>query len=147
MSVQDQIKVNGILYRLQPRKCGKPGCKCNIPGQEHGPYWYSYDGISAAKYVGSKLPDHVLKHIELRLHMFCARIVIVELSPKIIEETPPAKKESQYIHEPAYAKGIYDFADGVRRGSNPYSASGSQRACYAWWDGWDAAWEEANAKA
>jgi hypothetical protein len=65
MQARDQVKVGGVLYRLQPRKCGKAGCKCNIPGQEHGPYWYSYDGNSAAKYVGAKLPDHVLKHVEL----------------------------------------------------------------------------------
>jgi hypothetical protein len=65
MAVQDQLKVNGVQYRLQPRKCGKLGCKCNIPGQEHGPYWYSYDGTSAAKYVGAKLPEHIVKHQEL----------------------------------------------------------------------------------
>lgn len=63
--MQDQIKVNGVQYRLQPRKCGKAGCRCNTPGQEHGPYWYSYDGNSAAKYVGAKLPDFVTKHIAL----------------------------------------------------------------------------------
>ncbi len=63
--MNEQYKVNGVQYRLQRRKCGKPGCKCNNPGQEHGPYWYSYDGNSAAKYVGGKLPEHVTKHVEL----------------------------------------------------------------------------------
>lgn len=61
----DQVKVNGVQYRLQTRRCGKPGCKCNNPGQEHGPYWYSYDGNSAAKYVGIHLPEHVTKHVQL----------------------------------------------------------------------------------
>jgi hypothetical protein len=65
MNVRDSFKVNGVQYRLQTRKCGKPGCKCNTPGQEHGPYWYSYDGNSAAKYVGAQLPEHVKKHLEL----------------------------------------------------------------------------------
>jgi len=91
--------------------------------------------------------------LELRLHTYCARIVIVELAPKVLEEKPPAKKESRYKYEPAYADGQAAFTEGERRGSNPYSASGhlrrhavqvSQRACLAWWDGWDAAWEEAN---
>jgi hypothetical protein len=65
MTVREQFKVNGVQYRLQGRKCGKKGCKCNIPGQEHGPYWYSYDGMSPAKYVGSQLPEHVTKHVQL----------------------------------------------------------------------------------
>jgi len=63
--MQDQIKVNGVQYRLQTRRCGKKGCKCNIPGQEHGPYWYSYGDNGPAKYVGSKLPESVTKHAEL----------------------------------------------------------------------------------
>jgi len=60
----DEIKVNGVQYRQQYRKCGKPGCKCNT-GEGHGPYWYGYDGSSAAKYVGIKLPEHVTKHMAL----------------------------------------------------------------------------------
>ena len=62
--MNDQIKVNGVQYRQQFRKCGKPGCKCNTD-EGHGPYWYSYDGNSAAKYVGINLPEHVTKHKEL----------------------------------------------------------------------------------
>jgi len=62
--MNDQVKVNGVQYRLQYRKCGKPGCKC-ATGEGHGPYWYSYDGQSAAKYVGGKLPESVVKHMEL----------------------------------------------------------------------------------
>jgi len=64
MNIKDQFKVDGVQYRLQYRKCGKPGCKC-ATGKGHGPYWYSYDGNSAARYVGSELPDHVKKHVEL----------------------------------------------------------------------------------
>jgi len=57
-------KVNGVTYRQQYRKCGKAGCKCN-DGPGHGPYWYLYDGNSAAKYVGANLPEHVTKHVAL----------------------------------------------------------------------------------
>lgn len=60
----DEVKVNGVQYRQQYRKCGKPGCKCNT-GEGHGPYWYGYDGNSAAKYVGIQLPEHVTKHVAL----------------------------------------------------------------------------------
>ena len=62
--MSEQYKVNGVLYRQQYRKCGKAGCKC-ATGEGHGPYWYSYDGSSAAKYVGSQLPEHVAKHAKL----------------------------------------------------------------------------------
>ena len=31
----------------------------------HGPYWYSYDGQSAAKYVGKELPAHVTERAKL----------------------------------------------------------------------------------
>jgi len=65
MNAQQQFKVNGVQYRLQTRKCGKPGCKCNIPGQEHGPYWYAYSDHGPAKYVGSNLPEAVTKHVQL----------------------------------------------------------------------------------
>ena len=62
--MNDQIKVNGVQYRQQYRRCGKPGCKCNT-GEGHGPYWYSYDGNSPAKYVGAKLPESVTAHVAL----------------------------------------------------------------------------------
>ena len=62
--MSDEMKVNGVTFRQQYRKCGKPGCKCNT-NEGHGPYWYSYDGNSAAKYVGINLPEHVIKHKEL----------------------------------------------------------------------------------
>jgi hypothetical protein len=65
MTIREQLKVNGVQYRLQGRKCGKQGCKCNIPGQEHGPYWYAYSDHGPAKYVGSDLPEHVKQHTAL----------------------------------------------------------------------------------
>lgn len=63
-SPKDQCRVNGVQYRLQYRKCGKPGCKC-ATGEGHGPYWYAYSDHGPAKYVGGQLPDHVTKHLEL----------------------------------------------------------------------------------
>lgn len=59
-----EFRVDGVLYRQQYRKCGKPGCKC-AAGEPHGPYWYSYDGQSAAKYVGQLLPTHVTDRAQL----------------------------------------------------------------------------------
>ena len=64
MNTNSDIKINGVTYRQQYRKCGKPGCKC-VTGEGHGPYWYGYDGNSAAKYVGINLPEQVTKQIEL----------------------------------------------------------------------------------
>lgn len=61
----DQVKVDGVQYRRVVRKCGKNGCKCNIPGQEHGPYWYAYDRLGPARYVGTDLPEHVKRFIGL----------------------------------------------------------------------------------
>lgn len=63
--MSDQYKVNGILYRQQFRKCGNKSCKCETEGELHGPYWYSYDGQSAAKYVGKQLPEQVTDHAKL----------------------------------------------------------------------------------
>lgn len=44
-----------VSYRLEPVKCGKPGCtKC-----PHGPYWYAYwreDGKVRSRYIGPELP-------------------------------------------------------------------------------------------
>jgi hypothetical protein len=64
MTVQEQFKVNGVQYRLQTRRCGKKGCKCNM-GEEHGPYWYGYSDHGPAKYVGAQLPENVTKHLQL----------------------------------------------------------------------------------
>lgn len=44
-----------VSYRLEPVKCGKPGCtKC-----PHGPYWYAYwrEGKRVrSRYIGRYLP-------------------------------------------------------------------------------------------
>src|SRR5579885_3469242 len=47
-------------YRLQYRRCGKPGCSaCGQGGQGHGPYWYAYwseGGRMRPCYLGKDLP-------------------------------------------------------------------------------------------
>ncbi len=43
-----------------------------------------------------------------------------------------------YQHHPAFQEGLAAHAEGIRRGQNPYSASGDQRAAIGWWAGWDA---------
>lgn len=58
--------------------------------------------------------------------------------------TPQPKRESRYKYHPAFSEGQAAHDEGERRGHNPYSAGGKQAACLAWWDGWDAAWEEAH---
>jgi hypothetical protein len=66
MSTQQEFKVNGVSYRLLTRKCGKRSCRCNQPGQGHGPYWYAFDGNGGGgKYIGAKLPESVTKHAQL----------------------------------------------------------------------------------
>lgn len=63
--MSDQFKVNGVQYRQRYNECNKLiDCKCHS-GEKHGPYWYSYDGSSAAKYVGKKLPEHVTARVAL----------------------------------------------------------------------------------
>jgi hypothetical protein len=46
---------NGVTYRLEAVRCGKPGCR-SCP---HGPYWYAYyrEGSRLrSRYVGRHLP-------------------------------------------------------------------------------------------
>jgi hypothetical protein len=44
----------------------------------------------------------------------------------------------RYKYHPAYHEGRNAFVEGIRRGQNPYSATGNnQTACLAWWAGWD----------
>lgn len=47
-----------VSYRLEPVRCGKPGCtKC-----PHGPYWYAYwrEGERVrSRYIGRQLPEGV----------------------------------------------------------------------------------------
>jgi ribosome modulation factor len=69
---------------------------------------------------------------ELRFHMDCAKLVIVEMAPK------------PYRDHPAYAEGRAAQAAGTRRGANPYR-TGADRS--AWWSGWDEAWNKRDGKA
>ncbi len=117
---------------------GNPACICSYCGE----IITDEDEIPLRCFRQGNMPGGE----ELRLHMYCARQVVVELLPKVFEKTPPAKPTPRYKYDPEFAEGRYAFAEGHRRGSNPYSASGKQRACLAWWEGWDDAWEEANAK-
>lgn len=44
-----------ITVREEWKKCGKPGCRCSIEGELHGPYIYEYwkeDGRTRSRYVG-----------------------------------------------------------------------------------------------
>lgn len=46
---------DGVTYRLERVRCGKPGCK-SCP---HGPYWYAYyrdGGRLRSRYIGRELP-------------------------------------------------------------------------------------------
>jgi hypothetical protein len=65
MNTNQDFKVNGKTYRRLSRKCGKPGCKCNTPGQEHGPYWYAFSDVGTPKYIGKELPAQVINHVTL----------------------------------------------------------------------------------
>ncbi len=67
---------------------------------------------------------------ELRLHIACAKIVVVEWSPN----------ELQYIQHSAFPEGQDAYKAGRRRGSNPYSSHGPERFRLAWEAGWDDAW-------
>jgi len=52
--------LNGVHFRLERVRCGKPGCR-TCP---HGPYWYAYSRTGAflkKSYVGLFLPDPVVK--------------------------------------------------------------------------------------
>ena len=55
----------------------------------------------------------------------------------IVRET-----QSEYKYHPAYADGQDAFSNGIRREQNPFAnvqdnSANAQRACYAWWAGWD----------
>lgn len=48
----------GVTYRLEKVRCGKPRCT-SCP---HGPYWYAYfreDGRLRSRYIGPVLPETV----------------------------------------------------------------------------------------
>jgi hypothetical protein len=55
---------DGVVYRQQYVRCGKPGCtKCPPRGPGHGPYWYGfywdYRQRTRSFYVGKHLPPGV----------------------------------------------------------------------------------------
>jgi hypothetical protein len=57
-------KPDGITYRQQYVRCGKPGCRrCPPDGPGHGPYWYGfywdYRQRTKSFYVGKTLPPGV----------------------------------------------------------------------------------------
>jgi hypothetical protein len=52
---------DGVIYRQQYVRCGKPGCRrCPPTGSGHGPYWYGYyrdyQQRTHSFYVGKTLP-------------------------------------------------------------------------------------------
>ena len=63
-----QRRLGRVTYQLELVRCGKPNCRCAVPGERpHGPYWYLYrwNGQKVvSEYVGKMLPDLVL-HEEL----------------------------------------------------------------------------------
>jgi hypothetical protein len=55
---------DGVIYRQQYVRCGKPGCRrCPPRGPGHGPYWYGfywdYRQRTRSFYVGKQLPKGV----------------------------------------------------------------------------------------
>jgi hypothetical protein len=55
---------DGVIYRQQYVRCGKPGCRrCPPTGPGHGPYWYGfywdYRQRTRSFYVGKTLPPGV----------------------------------------------------------------------------------------
>jgi hypothetical protein len=55
---------NGVIYRQQYVRCGKPTCRrCPPHGDGHGPYWYgyywNYRQQTKSFYVGKRLPADV----------------------------------------------------------------------------------------
>lgn len=55
--------MNGkVTYRQQFTRCGKERCHKCKEGKGHGPYWYAYwseNGRTVSKYIGTKLPEHI----------------------------------------------------------------------------------------
>jgi Family of unknown function (DUF6788) len=51
---------DGVIYRQQYVRCGKPGCRLCSTGPGHGPYWYGYywdyRQRTRSFYVGKTLP-------------------------------------------------------------------------------------------
>jgi hypothetical protein len=58
------VQPDGVSYRQQYVRCGKPSCrKCPPHGPGHGPYWYGfywdYRQRTRSFYVGKVLPPGV----------------------------------------------------------------------------------------
>lgn len=57
--------MNGkVTYRQQFTRCGKQRCRKCKEGSGHGPYWYAYwseNGRTVSKYIGTVLPEHLKK--------------------------------------------------------------------------------------
>jgi Family of unknown function (DUF6788) len=59
-----EARPDGVVYRRQYVRCGKPSCrKCPPHGPGHGPYWYGfywdYRQRTRSFYVGKVLPPGV----------------------------------------------------------------------------------------
>ncbi len=80
---------------------------------------------------------------ELRLHMFCARQVVIELAPKPTVQELLDRVDMAHRSSPAFAEGQAAYVVGTRRGSNPYSGNPNRKE---WFMGWDDAWDEAHAE-
>jgi hypothetical protein len=81
---------------------------------------------------------------ELRMHMDCAREVIIELAPRSPLEIQLPHIDSQYLGHPAFTEGVKAFVEDQQRGSNPYAKSGPDKSRLAWYAGWDEAWRVAH---
>ena len=58
IEVADDAVLEGVTYRLEAVRCGKPTCS-SCP---HGPYWYAYyreEGRLRSRYIGRDLPADV----------------------------------------------------------------------------------------
>lgn len=59
--VVEQRRLARVTYQLELVRCGKPRCRCTVPGERpHGPYWYLYrwNGQKVvSEYVGKVLVE------------------------------------------------------------------------------------------
>lgn len=59
--VVEQRRLARVTYQLELVRCGKPNCRCAVPGERpHGPYWYLYrwNGQKVvSEYVGKVLVE------------------------------------------------------------------------------------------
>jgi len=112
MNTQRDLKVNGVTYRMREHKCYKPGCKCNNPGEYHGPYWYAFGDTGTPKYIGKALPTWVTDHVEL-LNKSGARLKAIKA--KVKERLDKARADLDR------AEAELDTLENLQRGE--YTAS------------------------